>query len=29
MLLWFLTLAVTGLREIVPHPAILRGLSPS
>jgi len=29
MLLWFLTLAVTGLREIVPHPGILRGLSPS
>ncbi|MEO8888455.1 MAG: potassium transporter Kup [Jatrophihabitantaceae bacterium] len=27
--LWFTTLAVTGLREIVPHPGILRGLSPS
>jgi KUP system potassium uptake protein len=29
MLLWFLTLAATGLREVVPHPGILRGLSPS
>lgn len=29
MLLWFLTLAIAGLREIVPHPGILRGLSPS
>jgi KUP system potassium uptake protein len=29
MLVWFLTLAVTGLREVIPHPAILRGLSPS
>jgi KUP system potassium uptake protein len=29
MLVWFLTLAVAGLREIVPHPGILRALSPS
>jgi KUP system potassium uptake protein len=29
MLVWFLTLAAAGLREIVPHPGILRGLSPS
>jgi KUP system potassium uptake protein len=29
MLLWFLVLAVTGLREVVPHPGVLRGLSPS
>jgi KUP system potassium uptake protein len=29
MLLWFSTLAVVGLREVVPHPGILRGLSPS
>jgi KUP system potassium uptake protein len=29
MLLWFTTLAVVGLREVVPHPGILRGLSPS
>lgn len=29
MLLWFTTLAVAGLKEIVPHPGILRGLSPS
>lgn len=27
--LWFTTLAVFGLREVVPHPGILRGLSPS
>lgn len=29
MLLWFLVLAVTGLREVVPHPGILRSLSPT
>jgi KUP system potassium uptake protein len=29
MLLWFLVLAVMGLREIVPHPGVLRGLSPT
>jgi KUP system potassium uptake protein len=29
MLVWFLTLAASGLREIAPHPAVLRGLSPT
>jgi KUP system potassium uptake protein len=29
MLLWFLVLAVTGLREVIPHPGVLRGLSPT
>jgi KUP system potassium uptake protein len=29
MVLWFVTLAVTGLPRIVAHPGILRGLSPS
>jgi KUP system potassium uptake protein len=29
MLLWFATLGVAGLGEVVPHPEILRGLSPS
>jgi KUP system potassium uptake protein len=29
MLVWFLTLGAVGLREVVPHPGILRGLSPS
>jgi KUP system potassium uptake protein len=29
MLVWFLTLGVVGLREVAPHPGVLRGLSPS
>lgn len=29
MLVWFTTLAVTGLVEVIPHPGILLGLSPS
>jgi KUP system potassium uptake protein len=29
MTLWFTVLAVIGLREVIPHPGILRGLSPS
>lgn len=29
MMLWFFSLAAAGLSEIVPHPSILRGLSPS
>jgi KUP system potassium uptake protein len=29
MLLWFATLAVAGLHEVIGHPYILRGLSPS
>jgi KUP system potassium uptake protein len=29
MLVWFLTLAAAGLREVIAHPGILRGLSPS
>ncbi|HTW20482.1 MAG TPA: KUP/HAK/KT family potassium transporter [Mycobacteriales bacterium] len=29
MLLWFVALAVLGLREVIPHPGVLRGLSPS
>jgi KUP system potassium uptake protein len=29
MMVWFLAIAVAGLAEILPHPAILRGLSPT
>jgi KUP system potassium uptake protein len=29
MIVWFATLAVTGLRPIIAHPGILRGLSPT
>jgi KUP system potassium uptake protein len=29
MVVWFSVLALAGLREVVPHPGILRGLSPS
>jgi KUP system potassium uptake protein len=29
MLLWFACLTLAGLREVIPHPGVLRGLSPS
>jgi KUP system potassium uptake protein len=29
MVIWFVAIAAAGLREVVPHPGVLKGLSPS